>query len=98
MGKNDGSITGERFFTCKPQHGSFIRPDRIDIGDFPVLNELEDMEEIRAGQELRSSRESEGVVSACDFYWVLLVGLFVRGVDTHYRRLGKGRGGLERTW
>ncbi|KAF8426658.1 CAP Gly-rich domain-containing protein [Tirmania nivea] len=46
VGKNDGSVSGERYFTCKPKHGSFIRPDRVDIGDYPVLNDLEDMEEI----------------------------------------------------
>ncbi|KAF8477273.1 CAP Gly-rich domain-containing protein [Kalaharituber pfeilii] len=46
VGKNDGSISGHRYFHCKPKHGSFIRPDRVDIGDYPVLNFLEDMEEI----------------------------------------------------
>ena len=46
VGKNDGSVSGERYFACKPKHGSFIRPDRVDIGDYLVLNDLEDMEEI----------------------------------------------------
>lgn len=28
-GKNDGSVRGERYFTCKPEHGLFIRPNSI---------------------------------------------------------------------
>ncbi|KAI5800298.1 CAP Gly-rich domain-containing protein [Peziza echinospora] len=47
VGKNDGSISGQRYFDCKPHHGSFVRPDRVEIGDYPVVNEFEeDMEEI----------------------------------------------------
>ncbi|KAI0343354.1 hypothetical protein BDW22DRAFT_1329384 [Trametopsis cervina] len=36
IGKNDGSVQGERYFTCKPNFGVFVRPDRLTIGDFPV--------------------------------------------------------------
>ncbi|KAI5852290.1 CAP Gly-rich domain-containing protein [Tricharina praecox] len=47
-GKNDGSIQGKAYFSCKPKHGSFVRPDRVEIGDFPEVNdlELEDLEEM----------------------------------------------------
>lgn len=46
VGKNDGSAQGKQYFSCKPKYGSFIRPERVDIGDYPVLNDLQDMEEI----------------------------------------------------
>ena len=62
-GKNDGSISGVkqnddgdadntagrsvRYFQCRPKHGIFVRPDRLEVGDFAVLDELkEDMEEM----------------------------------------------------
>lgn len=47
-GKNDGSIAGVRYFgePSELKHGVFVRPERVEIGDYPVLNDLEDMEEI----------------------------------------------------
>ena len=46
-GKNDGTVNGEKYFECKPQCGVFVRSERVEVGDFPVLDELgEEMEEM----------------------------------------------------
>jgi tubulin-folding cofactor B len=44
VGKNDGSVEGERYFSCRPKHGGFVRPDVVTIGDFGEEElELEEM-------------------------------------------------------
>lgn len=30
-GKNDGTVKGERYFDCKPNHGVFVRPSQVKI-------------------------------------------------------------------
>lgn len=44
VGKNDGSINGKRYFQVSPNHGSFVKPEMIEIGDFPEDNYEEDDE------------------------------------------------------
>jgi tubulin-folding cofactor B len=48
VGKNDGSVGGTRYWGEESQlkRGVFVRPERVEVGDFPVLDDLEDMEEI----------------------------------------------------
>ncbi|KAI9894868.1 MAG: hypothetical protein M1814_000088 [Vezdaea aestivalis] len=37
-GRNDGCAPdGTRYFTCPKNHGVFVRPERVEIGDFEVL-------------------------------------------------------------
>uniref|UniRef100_A0A672GXT9 Kinesin family member 13Ba n=1 Tax=Salarias fasciatus TaxID=181472 RepID=A0A672GXT9_SALFA len=31
VGKNDGSVGGQRYFQCKPAHGVLVRPDRLSL-------------------------------------------------------------------
>lgn len=48
VGKNDGSVGGKRYWGADggQKNGVFVRPERVEIGDWPVLEDLEDMEEI----------------------------------------------------
>ncbi|KAI8943591.1 hypothetical protein NX059_001583 [Plenodomus lindquistii] len=46
-GKNDGTVKGKRYFQCDNNCGVFVRPERCEAGDFPVLDlGDEDMEEL----------------------------------------------------
>ncbi|RVD80635.1 uncharacterized protein DFL_008529 [Arthrobotrys flagrans] len=47
-GKNDGSIDGVRFFEAGSNHGTFVRPNRVTVGDFPPksLDDEDLLEEI----------------------------------------------------
>lgn len=35
VGKNDGSVKGKQFFECPPKFGGFLRPDKLQVGDYP---------------------------------------------------------------
>jgi hypothetical protein len=44
------SVPPHRYFTCRPNHGTFVRPDRVVVGDYPEIDEFasedEDEEEV----------------------------------------------------
>ncbi|RDL38503.1 Cap-Gly-containing protein [Venustampulla echinocandica] len=48
VGKNDGSLGGKRYWGKEGdgKFGVFVRPERVEVGEFPMLDDLEDMEEI----------------------------------------------------
>ena len=45
LGKNDGSVKGKRYFQCSANYGGFVRPDKVEMGDFPAIDEL-DLDEL----------------------------------------------------
>lgn len=48
VGKNDGSISGTRYWgeASAMKHGVFVRPERVEVGDYGPLEDMEELEEI----------------------------------------------------
>jgi len=41
-GNNDGSLNGVKYFETFQKYGIFLRPNQIEVGDFPEL-EIEEI-------------------------------------------------------
>ncbi|KAK9390504.1 CAP Gly-rich domain-containing protein [Lipomyces mesembrius] len=48
VGKNDGTMQGVKYFEARKNHGSFFRPEKVEVGDFPEIDDMfdEDDEEV----------------------------------------------------
>jgi tubulin-folding cofactor B len=44
-GKNDGTVKGTRYFECGVNCGVIVRPGRVEVGDFDVIDEFGSDEE-----------------------------------------------------
>ncbi|KAH9608160.1 hypothetical protein KSS87_011421 [Heliosperma pusillum] len=44
LGKHDGMVRGTRYFDCPQLHGGMVRPDKVQVGDYPERDLFEEEE------------------------------------------------------
>lgn len=44
MGKNDGTVKGQRYFQCPPRFGHFVRPANVAVGDYPEIDLFDELD------------------------------------------------------
>ena len=42
-GSGNGYLKGVQYFVCMPKYGNFLRPDKIEVGDFPEIDEFDEI-------------------------------------------------------
>jgi tubulin-folding cofactor B len=45
LGKHDGTVEGEKYFSCRAKHGAFLRPNKVTVGDFPEEDLFDDLDD-----------------------------------------------------
>ena len=45
LGKNDGSVKGKKYFEAGQNYGVFAKPSKVNVGDYPERNELDELDE-----------------------------------------------------
>lgn len=45
VGKNDGCVKGVRYFEAVQGYGGLVRPSKVTVGDFPVLEDVDESED-----------------------------------------------------
>ncbi|TNY20888.1 tubulin-folding cofactor B [Rhodotorula diobovata] len=51
VGKGDGAVDGKRYFQTAPLRASFVRPDKVKVGDYPELDPFAELDEDEADDE-----------------------------------------------
>ncbi|CEQ39150.1 SPOSA6832_00652, partial [Sporobolomyces salmonicolor] len=46
VGKNDGQVDDQRYFQTQPLRASFVRPDKVTVGDFPEIDPFAEDDEM----------------------------------------------------